>query len=347
MEQAVTPKRSVLSNTEFRSLWLAEAQSVLGDQLAKVAITLAVFNRTHSALWSAVVFALTYLPALAGGLGLSGLADRYPRRTVMLSGLAGQAVMVALMAVPHTPLALMYVLLTFSGFAQAPALAAQNAMTRDVFTDDAEYFRSQDLRQATTNTMMLVGLAVAGLLVTAIGPSWALAIDAATFVVSIVLVRFGVKWRPAAGGEHQSWTAGIRVAATTPWLRTLLGISYLVGLAVVPEGLAAPLAEQLGAPGKAVGWLLAADPLGYVVGLALLSKFVSQEARQRWVGALATASVAILLVFGLKPSLIVALFLLAAAGAVGAYQVTVIATITSRVPNEIRGGVVGTFRTGL
>jgi MFS family permease len=340
--------RAVLAVGEFRALWLAEAVSIAGDQLAKVALALAVFNRTGSDLLTAVVYALSFLPALAGGLGLAQLADRYQRRTVMVVGSALQAVFVAVMAVPGMPLAAMCVLLVGVGVAQAPALAAQNALTRDVFVEDQPYFDSQDLRGITTNTVMLAGLAGAGLLVTAVGSSTALFIDAGTFLVATVLVRVCVRARPApARAERTPWLAGLRYVRDNRRLRTLLGLSWLVGLAVVPEGLAAPLAAELGAPDSAVGWLLAADPLGYVVGAFVLARFVSTELRQRWVGVLATASVAVLVLFAVVPSLAVALPLLALAGATGAYQITVAATFTSWVPNEVRGSTYGVARTGL
>ena len=339
---------AVLAVGEFRALWLAEAISIAGDQLAKVALSLAVYSRTGSALWSAVVYALSFLPALAGGLGLAQLADRYPRRTVMVIGSCLQAVFVGTMAVPGMPLAAMCALLVGVGVAQAPTLAAQNAVTRDVFTDDDLYYRSQDVRGITTNTVMLLGLACGGLLVVAVGTSWALLADALTFVVAGALVRLFVRDRPvAASTSPVSWSAGLRYVLHEPRLRTLLALSWLVGLAVVPEGLAAPLAVQLGAPHSAVGWLLAADPFGYVAGAFVLSRYVSTELRQRWLGVLAMASVAILVLFVLRLSLVGALLLLALAGATGAYQITVGATFTSWVPNSMRGSAYGVARTGL
>ncbi|HEX4700832.1 MAG TPA: MFS transporter [Pseudonocardiaceae bacterium] len=340
--------RAVLAYGEFRALWLAEAVSIAGDQLAKVALALAVYARTGSALWSAVVYALSFLPALAGGLGLAQLADRYPRRTIMVVGAALQAVFVAVMSVPGMPLAAMCALLVGVGIAQAPALAAQNALIRDVFTDDDLYYRSQDIRGITTNTVMLLGLAGAGLLVAVVGSSHALQIDALTFVVSALLVRFSVRDRPQPnGGEYNSWLDGLRYVRGDSRLRTLLWLSWLVGLAVVPEGLAAPLAAQLGATKGAVGWLLAADPFGYVIGAFVLSRYLSTALRQRLIGLFATASVAVLVVFVVGPSLAGALLLLALAGATGAYQITVGATFTSWVPNSVRGSAFGVARTGL
>ncbi len=59
-------------------------------------------------------------------------------------------------------------------------------------------------------------------------------------------------------------------------LRALLGFSWLAGCWVVPKGLAAPYAaEHGGGPQPSVGILLAADPIGVLDRLAVLSRFVS------------------------------------------------------------------------
>jgi predicted MFS family arabinose efflux permease len=130
-------------------------------------------------------------------------------------------------------------------------------------------------------------------------------------------------------------------------MRVLLTLSWLVGLVVIPEGLVAPLAKELGATNAAVGWLLAADPLGFVIGTYVLSRFVAGQHRVRIMGALAICSSATLVAFALTPHLVIAIVLLALAGAFGAYQITVSATFSTLVPNEIRGGAFGVIRTGL
>ncbi|ASR37732.1 arabinose ABC transporter permease [Prauserella marina] len=338
---------AAIRNPEFRALWVAEAQSVLGDHLTTVALAIMVYDRTGSALWAAIVYALTFLPALAGGLGLSQIADRYPRRTVLVVAATIQAGLVALMAIPGTPLALLCVLVVFVRLVGAPVNAAQNALTREVFTDDELYLRSQDLRGITSNIAILVGLGGGGLLVTAVGPSWALALDAVSFLVAALVVRLLVRRRPAAGAPDDAWFGAVQWVFGQRRLRVLLAFSWLVGLAVIPEGLAAPLAHQIGAADQAVGWLLAADPVGFIIGTFILSRFVSAENRRRVMGALATAASAFLIAFAIEPSLPVALVLLALAGAAGAYIITVGATFITWVPNELRGGAGGVYRTGL
>lgn len=338
---------AVLAVPEFRALWFSEAQSIFGDQLAKVALTILVYDRSGSALLAATVYALTFLSALAGGLGLSQLADRFPRRRLMVACMLGQAVVVGLMAIPGMPIPVLCVLVFAIGLIQSPAVAAQNAVTREVFTDDELYLRSQDLRGITTNTLMLLGLAGGGLLVITIGISWSLAIDALTFLVSAVVVQRFVKNRRAAGSSKDGWFTAARWVFGDKRMRVLLTLSWLVGLVVIPEGLVAPLAKELGANDAAVGWLLAADPLGFVIGTYVLARFVAAEHRVRIMGVLAMFSSATLIAFALTPNVAVAIVLLALAGAFGAYQITVSATFNTVVPNEIRGGAFGVIRTGL
>ena len=265
----------------------------------------------------------------------------------MVTCTLGQAAVVGLMAIPGMPIAVLCALVFSIGLIQSPAAAAQNAVTREVFTDDELYLRSQDLRGITTNTLMLLGLAGGGVLVVAIGTSWALAIDAVTFLVSTVVVHRYVKNRRVAGSTEDGWFTAARWVFGNRRMRLLLTLSWLVGLVVIPEGLVAPLAKELGASDAAVGWLLAADPLGFVLGTYLLSRFVSAAHRVKVMGLLAACSSATLIAFALTPHIAIAIVLLALAGAFGAYQITVSATFNTVVPNEIRGGAFGVIRTGL
>src|SRR5438309_10744808 len=77
--------RDVLANREFRAMYAAQALSVVGDQLARIAVALLVFSRSHSALLTALSYAVSYLPWVVGGPLLAGYADRLPRRSVMIA----------------------------------------------------------------------------------------------------------------------------------------------------------------------------------------------------------------------------------------------------------------------
>ncbi|MBB4677360.1 MFS transporter [Crossiella cryophila] len=333
---------------EFRALWLAELQSVIGDQLAKVALSLLVFERTRSPLLTAGAYALTMLPQLVAGPLLSWLADRYPRRTVMTHTSLAQALLVGLMAVPGMPLWLVAALLVLVQLVQAPFAAAQAATVPVVLTGEV-YQAGQALRQITANAAMLLGLAGGGLAVGLLGPHVALAIDAVTFALVALLVRLGVKHRPAAREAPATAarrSSGVLLVWRNRRLRALLGLSWLAGIAVVPEGLAAPLAAEYGAGPAAVGWLLAVDPAAYALSTFLLTRWTSTETRLRLLGVFAVGSVAMLLGFA-GVGLTGALILLAVSGALAAYQVTAAAEFMAAVPDADRGAAYGVARTGL
>src|SRR5215472_9579105 len=130
--------REVFAVTEFRALWLAQLLSVAGDQLARVAMTVLVYDRTRSALWTAITYAVTFLPWMVGGLALSGLADRLPRRQVMVTCDVARMVLVCLMALvslkvpPPAELWIMVVLLFFVTLLDSPFKSARSATMPDV-----------------------------------------------------------------------------------------------------------------------------------------------------------------------------------------------------------------------
>src|SRR5437773_5250497 len=121
---------------EFRSLWLAQVLSVAGDQLARVALTLLVFDRTGSSLLAAVTSAASVVPTFVGGITLAGLADRWPRRRVMIVCDLGRALLVAIMAIPGVPIAGLVGLLVLVTLISAPFTSARAALYPDILTGD-------------------------------------------------------------------------------------------------------------------------------------------------------------------------------------------------------------------
>ncbi|WP_370942433.1 MFS transporter [Amycolatopsis sp. cg5] len=345
---------SVLAVPEFRAIWLAELQSVFGDQLARVALSVLVYDRTGSAAWPALTYALTYLPDLIGGPLLSGLADRFPRKAIMVNADAGRAVLVGLMAIPGLPLWLLATLLVLTQLLNAPFTAAQAAIMPSVLSGD-KYVLGQSIRQMTGQTGQLAGFALGGAVIAAIGPGKGLAVDAVTFAVSALVIRFGVRSRPAAGvnadGTKVSLLGGLVAGARTIWgdsrLRSLVMLAWLAGFVIVPEGLAVPYAAEIGGTAATAGLLLAAHPAGIVLGVFLFGRLVAPGTRQRLIGVLAVLAIVPLVGYALRPGLLPAIGLLLASGACAAYQVTAAATFMRLVPDAERGQAFGLAGSGL
>jgi MFS family permease len=349
----VRRSRAVLAVPGFRALWFAELLSVAGDQLARVALAVLVFGRTGSASWSALTYALTFLPALLGGVLLGGLADRFRRRQVMVGADLARAGLVAAMAVPGLPLWALCALLVVVVLLAAPHTAAQGALLPQLLAGEL-YERGLAVRQVTAQSAQLVGFAAGGVLVGALDPAAALLVDAATFALSAVVVRLGVAVRDRPGGDdpgpaaRRGVLAAVREIAADPTRRALVLLAWLVGCYVVPEGLAAPYAAEIGASSAAVGLLLAADPLGSVAGAWLFVRFVPAPTRARLVGVLAVAAGAPLVVFAARPGLAVAVVLLALSGAASAgYLLQAQAEFVRATPDAARGRAIGIAASGI
>ncbi|MFC4948315.1 MFS transporter [Pseudonocardia sp. GCM10023141] len=341
---------------EFRVLWAAELFSVAGDQLARVALAVLVYGRTGSALWAAVTYALTFLPALLGGVLLSGLADRFRRREVMVVCDVLRAGLLAAMAVPDLPLWVLCALLVVVVLLGSPHTAAQGALMPELLAGDL-YERGLAVRQITTQTAQLAGFAAGGVLVAAISPSVALLADAATFLASAVVVRLGItdRPRPVPPDGHpegpSGWrgvVAGLVEIVRDPRRSALVALAWIVGCYVVPEALAAPYATELGAGAAVVGLLMAADPLGSVLGAWLFVRFVPPETRERLVGVLAVGAGLPLVACLLRPGLAVTLVLWGLSGMLAtAYLLQTQASFVRATPDIGRGQAIGVAASGI
>jgi len=354
--------REVFAVTEFRALWLAQLLSVAGDQLARVAMTVLVFDRTHSALWTALTYAVTFLPWVIGGLALSGLADRLPRRQVMVACDLARMVLVCLMAVVSLRAASaaalwsMVALLFVVTLLDSPFKSARSALLPDVLPGE-KYVLGIAVTQTTIQIGMASGFALGGLVVAVTGVRTALLGDAATFAISAGLARFWVHQRPAAadkaaGGPSQlaEIAAGVRLVFGDRRLRTLVLLGWLVAFYIVPTGLAAPYAADAHSPlplAVSTGLIFAAGPFGTAVGAIVFGRMVPSTARQRWMGPLAVAACGLLLLCSLHPGLIASLVIIAASGACASYQLAANAAFVSAVPPDRRGQAFGLANGGM
>jgi MFS family permease len=349
-EQAArTSFRDVFAVAEFRALWLAQLLSVLGDQLARVALTVLVYDRTRSALLAAVTFVVSIVPTFIGGITLAWLADRYPRRAVMITCNVIQGLLVLVMIIPGMPLAALVVLLFVVTLADAPFASARAAILPDVLTGDA-YVVGTAVGLTTYQFAQVLGFAVGGAVVAFFGTRTSLVIDAVTFGGAAVILRAWIRRRPApvarASDQRESSRlagifAGARLVAVRPALRMPMLFGLLAAFYNAPEGVAAPLARAVGGGAAAVGVILAANSLGQTIGAVLFSRFVAPQTRLRFMGPLAFAACAVLVLFFWRPGLYVCLLILAASGLCAAYQLAANAAFVQAAPQEQRSQAFG------
>lgn len=346
--------RDVLSVREFAGLWGAWVLSVAGDQFARVALSLLVFDRTGSPLLTAATYAVTFLPDLIGGPFLASLADRFPRRRVMVVTDLARAVLVAVMAIPNTPIPLLLLLLFGVQLLSAPFTAARGAMTRAML-DGPRFSVATGLMQMTYQMGLVLGFPLGALVVTALDTGGALLVDAVTFLLSALLVRaFVVERQPEAapdGKPKRTWSSlkeGVGLLRTSPKHRALLALACVSGFYVAPEGLVVPYADQIGAGTLAVGLLLAANPVGMTVGILILSRFVkSEQTRARWLGPLAVATCVMLLPTFFAPGVAIAFGLWALVGLFSAHDMVTNVEYVNATPDHQRGQLLGLAQASL
>jgi MFS family permease len=343
------PAGSVWRVREFRVLWAAGALSIVGDQFARVALSVLVYQRTGSAVATAATYALTQLPSLVSGVLLTWLADRFPRRTVMIACHVVRAGLVTVMALPGVPILAVAALLVVVQLLEPPFASAQAGALKDMLPAA----RLEDAQRALTithQTALLGGFGFGGVLAAGVGTSGALLVDAGTFVVAAVFIAVGIQRRPAATERSVSTRVRLWAGAHEVWsdrrLLTLLCFGCLAGFTVAPEGLAAPIAGDLQLGSSAVGWLLAAEPAGMVVG-GWLSGRLPLPQRLSVMGVLAIGTAAPLVGFAAHPPLAIVLVLLALSGVCSAYQITAAATFLGLAPGARAGQAWGFARSGL
>ncbi|MGY2128332.1 MFS transporter [Blastococcus sp. SYSU DS0617] len=352
--------REVFAVAEFRPLFGTFLLSTAGDELARVALTVLVYQRTSSPLLSALTFAISHFPWLIGGPLLSTLADRLPRHRVLIATDAARAALLAVMAVPGMPLPVLLGLLLLVSLCAPPFESARSALMADVL-DGERYAVATSLTTVTLQLAQVVGFLAGGALV-ALHPSLALGIDAATFAVSALWLSARLQRRPApapaeeGGSLWRDTAAGLRFLGGTRRMLAIIAVLWVGALfANAWEGIAAPLADELGRGSMAIGVLLAANPAGVVVGGLLLGRLVPPDRRERLVVPLVALSLAPLLAGGLvvavigggTPPFATLLALLFVSGLGASWLIPLNISFVQATPPAFRGRAFGVAVSGL
>jgi MFS family permease len=132
-----------------------------------------------------------------------------------------------------------------------------------------------------------------------------------------------------------------------PLLRSLVLFGWLAGFYVVPEGLAAPYAHALGGSTLDVGLLMAAMPVGTVIGAFVFGRLATPSTRLRLMGWLAILSCAPLIASAAHPPLWAVLTLWVVSGLGGAFQLAAAAAFVQSVPDSGRARAFGLAQSGL
>jgi MFS family permease len=206
-------RSGVLHERDFAFLFAGQAVSVFGDRLVMVAMPFAVLTIPGAGLGdvglvlgsSALTLALF---VLVGGVW----GDRFPRRRTMLISdvvrALAQGITAALLLTGHASVGVLMVSQAVYGAAEAFFRPAAMGLVPQIVSKE-QIQPANALLALTSNTAMVVGPAVAGLLVAVAGAGTAVAVDAGTYVVSAVALLF-LRPRPVPPADGEGFLSQLR-----------------------------------------------------------------------------------------------------------------------------------------
>src|SRR6201992_2643356 len=252
--------RDVLGRSEFRSIFVANIVSMLGNVIASVALTVLIYQQTGSPALAALVMALSFLPYLIGGVLLSAIVDRLPARRGLVGCDLASAAGVGVMVIPGIPVAGLLVLLFGLGLIAPIFQSVRATVLPDVLPPGPPYVLGRSLMRLGAQSAQIAGYGAGGLLLAFLPPRGALAADAVSFGASALLLRVGLAFRGASGGGAggagraggamaRDSLAGLRAVLAHPATRRIMLFGWLLPFCeVAPEALAAPYASFIGQP---------------------------------------------------------------------------------------------------
>ena len=342
-----------LNHRDYRFFFSGQLVSLIGTWMQRVAQSWLVLVLTDSPFKLGLISALQSAPMLCLAFVAGAVADRLPKRRVLIGTQAALMVQAFVLAV-----------LVWSGYAEywhvavlATCYGLANTLdmpTRQSFV--VEMASKEDLPNAIAlnSTMVsgarMVGPAVAGFLVDRYGVASAFGLNGLSFVaVILALVAMQAEGLPGAGqgtSVREDIAAGLSYAARTPLVALTLGLLSIVGLFVINHNVLVPLLARdvLHEGAHGFGLLMAAVGIGAIIGaLAVAVRGKGRPPLSVLLGTAAAASGLTLLLAAVRNFWTAMLILTL----VGISQIVFLAscntTLQLVVPDRMRGRIMSLY----
>ena len=346
-------------NRDFTLFWAGQTVGDLGTAVSAVVLPLIAVSTLDAGPFAVgALAAAAWLPWLLIGLPAGAWVDRLPHRPVLVSCDVVRLVLIGSVPVAAAAgvlgLAQLYVVAFGTGVATVFFQVAYQAYL-PTLVDRADLVEGNAKLQGSQSVAAVGGPGLGGLLSQVMRAPYALAVDAASYLVSaatLVAIRTRAAPRPPTARDplRREVAAGARYVLADPLLRVLM-IAPAVGnpFSTGVQALAVLfLVRTVGVQPGVVGLLFAAGSLGSIVG-AMLARRIARAigtARALWVPIAVTAPAALLMPLTENDArlacFVVGSFLLEAGVLV--YNVTVVAWRQAYVPAPLIGRVVATMR---
>ena len=351
-----TPGRDftlVRRNQSFRMLWLSGAVSDLGDWTYSLAVVTILAQRDASPATFAAIFALQMSASALVGMFGTRVVDHFPRtRLIAVTNVAQGAAVASLLLAHRPPVAHFLAVATVLGALGALVRPATMATIPNLVAD-RDLLAANGLIAATFNLAVTLGPLLGATVVTTIGGAPAIAVNAASFVLSAVLIsRIRTPAGATAGGGTSTGhvvvdrraTAGLRHIAGNRMLRALIVMMMFVMFGAAVRAPTEPLfiLKTLAAGPGGVGMLAAV----WGAGMVLASASAARLGRRRSPEAVLVLSVAVLGAAVATASAtgsitVVALLWLCAGSGNALGSVAYETILQERTPDAVRGRVFG------
>ncbi|MFD3004425.1 MFS transporter [Thermus tengchongensis] len=340
---------ALLKDPFYRPYWLALFTSQMGTWMQAAAQGWLVLLLTGSAERLGLVVALQFLPSLLLSLPAGVLADRYPKRALLLLTQGGMMLLALLMALLILTGLVDYAHVLLFAFLYG-ALNAMDLPVRQSFTVELagreRYPGAIALNSFGFNLSRLLGPALAGLLIALFGVGVAYLANALSFL-PLLLVLQRLPGGPAGeGGDGRFWRQageGVRFVLDHPLVRRVVGLVLFATLLGMNFQTLVPAYARLVLGMEAAGYGLLLSSVGMgALGAALVMAFTGRPKPVRLllgVFLLALAHLGLFLPYpGLAP-----LFL--ALGGFGMISVLINANtlVQLAVPDRLRGRVMAVY----
>jgi MFS family permease len=229
-----------LENRNLRLFFGGQAVSLVGTWMQSVAQGWLVWRLTQSSQMLGAIAFLAQTPVLLFGAWAGSLADRLPRRSMVLATQGNavvQALLLATLTLGGWVRPWMLLLLAFMlGLTYAFEIPARQALLGEIAGPDMP--NALALNSSIVNGARIVGPALAGVIVAAVGEGWAFALNALSFLGTIraLLVMQVPPHRPAPRPTRTHLAEGLAWAWHTPMVRALLALlaaSSIFGMSYV------------------------------------------------------------------------------------------------------------------
>jgi MFS family permease len=342
-----------LRHRNFQLFFSGQLISLIGTWMQQVAQTWLIYRLTHSSvLLGGVVFASQIPSFLLGPVG-GHVADRQDRRRALIATQTASMVLACILAA----LTLTHTIRVWHVFVLAALLGVVNAFdipVRQAFL--SQMVAREDLMNAIAlnssmfNGARVVGPAVAGILVAAIGEGWCFFANAVSYIAVIaglLMMRITIPAaRAASGSAVQNIVEGFRFVTRTAPIRALLLLIGMVSFTAMPFTTLMPLFADriLHSGARGLGILMGASGVGALIGSIALAARQSLRGIGRWVAVSSITFGVMLVLFAYSRSIVIASLMLVGVGvAVMVESASSNTLIQSMVPDALRGRVMAVY----